>query len=292
MRIRYYILLLLAFCFMSSCRELPAYFKGGELLAEVEGESLYLHEVQRDAPEGLSGDDSVDFYRRYLQRWVSRRLKIAEAERMFLDSEQEMERMVEEYRQSLLIRRLEQYEVDLKVDTTFTDEEISNYYNNHFAEFKSDKTLVKGRILRFDEGSRQAQKLMQLMGGVSEESRRDLSDIALKHGYELTEFSEWVDYDEFLSYLPTLRSKDYTSLLNTQSVQQMRDNNSRYYFQLSSVRRAGETLPIERVRETIRRILFKERQQQIISKLEEELYYKADQRGDIEINSDINNTEE
>lgn len=283
---------LLMLCLLGGCRELPAYFKGGELLAKVEGEALYVHEVEREAPEGLSGDDSIDFYRRYVQRWVARRLKISEAERMFLDSEQEMERMVEEYRQSLLIRRLEQYEVDLKIDTTFTDEEIQRYYNAHFAEFKSDRTLVKGRVLRFDSDSRQAQKLQQLMGGISPESQRDLADLALKHGYELREFAEWTDYDEFLSYLPTLRSKDNSSLLNTQSVQQMRDNNSRYYFQLTSVRRSGETLPIERVSATIRRILFKERQQAILAALEEELYRKADEAGELEINENLDNSDE
>lgn len=72
--------------------------------------------------------------------------------------------MVEEYRQALLIRKLNQLYVDRSIDTTFTDDEITAYYNAHKADFRLDRTLVKGRIVQFGEGYRQARKLKELMG--------------------------------------------------------------------------------------------------------------------------------
>lgn len=44
--------------------------------------------------------------------------------------------MVEEYRQALLIRKLDQHYVDRSIDTTFTENEIAAYYNAHKADFR------------------------------------------------------------------------------------------------------------------------------------------------------------
>ena len=86
---------------------------------------------------------------------------------------------------------------------------------------------------------------------------------------------KWVDFQEFLSHLPTLRTQNYDALLASTGVQEMHDRASRYYFQLEGVCRAGETAPLEQVRGTIRRILFNQRQGEIIRRHEEELYDRA-----------------
>lgn len=195
------------------CRELPAYFKGGAPLAKVGHRTLYLHEVERLAPAGIAGDDSAAFYRMYADRWVARQLKLGEAERIFSEAElADVEAMVEEYRQSLLIRKLERHYVDIRIDTAFTEESVQAYYNAHLEDFKSDRTLVKGRILRLPDGERQTRKLLGLMRSPSPESRKDLEDICTKQNFLFEDLaSEWVDWDDFLSRLPALRDHDYSS---------------------------------------------------------------------------------
>lgn len=277
MRKWFHIVVSLTALLVAGCRELPTYFKGGEPLARVGKQTLYLHEVERISPEGVHGDDSAAFYRLYVDRWVTRQLKLQEAEQLFSASEADIEALVEEYRQSLLIRKLDQYYVDRGIDTLFTDEDIQGYYNAHLADFRSDRTLVKGRILHFPEGDRRAKQLLQLMHSTRPASRKDLEDICAKHNFELREMSPaWVDFEEFLSHLPTLRDQDYTSLLASSDVQQMRDSHSRYYFQFTAVRRAGEALPLELVSETIRRILFNQRQSELLRKRDEERRAEAE----------------
>ena len=63
----------------------------------------------------------------------------------------------------------------------------------------------------------------------------------------------------------------------------MRDGHSRYYFQILEVRREGEPIPLERLRPTIRRILFNRRQSEIIRRHEEELDAQAREDGDVRI---------
>jgi len=47
--------------------------------------------------------------RKYIDRWVVKQLKLKEAEVLFSSSADDIDRMVEEYRQALLIRKLDQY---------------------------------------------------------------------------------------------------------------------------------------------------------------------------------------
>ena len=166
----------------------------------------------------------------------------------------------------------------------FTADEIAAYYNAHKADFKLDRTIVKGRIVRFGEGYRQAAKLKTLMGARSEAQQQDFRDICEKNDFTVDDFrDQWIDFPEFLSYLPTLRSQSYDSVLATSAVQEMRDSHSHYYFQIDAVRREGEPIPLERLRGTIRRILFNQRQSEIIRSHEEELYNRACEGGSIKI---------
>jgi hypothetical protein len=72
-------------------------------------------------------------------------------------------------------------------------------------------------------------------------------------------------------------------VLASTAVQEMRDSHSHYYFQIDAVRREGEPIPLERLRGTIRRILFNQRQSEIIRSHEEELYNRACEGGSIKI---------
>lgn len=273
-----------ALLFLASCQELPGYFASDTTLARAGNKELRMRDVESVVPKGVTGDDSAAFMKVYVDRWVCKQLKLQEAEVLFSASADDIDKMVEEYRQALLIRKLDQHYVDRSIDTTFTENEIAAYYNAHKADFRLDRTLVKGRIVQFGEGYRQARKLRELMGSKSEAQQQDFRDICAKNNFTVTDFRDrWVDFPEFLSYLPTLRSQSYDPVLASTAVQEMRDSHSHYYFQIEAVRREGEPIPLERLRGTIRRILFNQRQGEIIRNYEEELCKRAAESGNVKV---------
>ena len=258
---------------LAGCRELPRYFASDTTIARAGGKELKMGDVRSVVPQGLTGDDSAAFMRVFIDRWVVKQLKLQEAETLFSSSAADIDKMVEEYRQALLIRKLDQHYVDRSIDTVFTADEIAAYYNAHKADFKLDRTIVKGRIVRFGEGYRQAAKLKTLMASKAEAQQQDFRD-------------QWIDFPDFLSYLPTPRSQSYDPLLASTAVQEMRDSHSHYYFQIEDVRREGEPIPPERLLGTIRRILFNQRQGEIIRRHEEELSARAAENGEVRIFGD------
>lgn len=268
----------------AGCQEVPVYLDSGKVLARAGKNELRVRDLQAVLPGGLTGADSVSFVGMYVDRWVKKQVKLQQAENLFSASAEDIESLVEEYRQSLLIRKLDQYFIDRQIDTVFTDEEVAAYYRDHIGDFRLDRTIVRGRILQFDQGYRQASKLLALMGSKDPARQKDFTDICLKNNFSLADFTgSWVEFGEFLSYLPTLRSQSYDQLLETDKVQQMRDSRSIYYFQITDVLRAGEPSPPERVRETIRRILFNQRQSEIVRRCEEQMLERARENGAVKL---------
>lgn len=261
---------------LAACQELPNYFAGDTALARVGRTELDRREAVSVVPAGVSGEDSVAFVNLYIDRWIRKQLKLREAEEMFSESAEDIDRQVEEYRQALLIRKLDRYYVEHGIDTVITDAEIKAYYDAHRADFRLDRTLVKGCVVCFDEGSRQAKRLLELMGSPSSERQQDFRDLCAKNNFELSDFTTtWVDYPEFLNCLPTLRSQNYDAALDVRRVQQMRDGRHHYYYRIDAVLRKGDPSPLERVRSDIRRILFNQRQNEVIREHEQALYDAA-----------------
>ncbi len=276
--------LLLLTVFLAGCRELPGPAVGEPLLARAGDAELFRSEAAAAVPPGMSGADSAACAERYVERWVRRQLKLREAERLFSNSEADIERAVEEYRQSLLLRKIDRYWVDCGIDTLFSEEQIAAYYAEHRADYLLDRTLVRGCVVRFDDGSRQSKRLLELMASPSPARQRDFRDLCAKNGFELHDFTgRWVDFQEFLGMLPTLRSQSYDAVLGVRGVQQMHDSRARYAYRIDAVLHPGDAVPLELVRGDIRRILFNRRQSELIRDREERLYEEAAGRGDFRI---------
>lgn len=267
---------------LSSCRELPDYLVGDNTVARVGREELTTLEISQAVPKNLTGSDSIAFVKLYIDKWLIRQLKIEEANQLFSSSEKDIEKLVEDYRQSLLMNKVDQYYVEQQMSNDFTDDDIASYYNTHKSDFTLDRTLVKGRILRFDASYRQSKRLKEQMLKAASSTTDDktFTDICEKNGFLLIDNrSEWINFTDFLANLPTTKSQDYSSLLDKMGIQEMKVNDACYFFDFTSVCRTGNVAPLELVADNIRRILITQRRSEIIKAHEEEIITKAMSEG-------------
>ena len=280
------ILLFVALLGVTSCRELPDYLVGDDTIARVGRNELTLADMADVMPSNLQGEDSVVFVKQYVDKWIVRQLKVEEADRLFSGSEKDIERLVEDYRQSLLTGKVDQYYVDEQMGGDFTDEDIAEYYNTHKSDFTLDRTLVKGRIVCFPASYRQSKKLMEQMrkAATSQSDDKTFSEVCQKNGFLVVDNrSEWVNFADFLANLPTTRTQEYDHLLDKLGVQEMKANDLRYYFDFTSVCRKGNVAPLEVVSENIRRILVTQRRSEIIKVHEESIVKSAVNEGHVRI---------
>lgn len=276
--LRYILCSLLAMLALSGC-ELLHY---DEVVARVGESQLFRSEVDV-VTKGVTGADSLSLAESYVDQWVRREVKMQEAESVLAVEMSEVEKMVAEYRTSLLSNRLEQKYLAGRLDTLITDSVVRSYFESHRKEFVIDRTILKGRIVRLPDNYRQSVKLFNLMGSKNKDKQKDFLDLCKKNNFELHTFDSWVDFSEFLSYLPVRRDKNYDYILSGGEIRQMADADSKYFIEITDVLRKGEPAPYERVEELVRRLLYNRRRGEIVTLYNDSLYNAALVEGRIRI---------
>ena len=259
------------------------------VVARVDKKCLMRDDVARDMPAGLSGVDSITFVRMYVDNWVLNQLKMRRAEEVLSSYEAEIERLVEGYRQSLIMRQLDQYYVDGAIDVEITDKQLSAYYRANSASFKLDQNMVRGVIVKAPRTFRNTATLSTALKGVAKsDSTEEVAAIAEKHNLQMTDYTpQWVSYSDFLSNLPTERSRSYTDLLDKSGVQQMTSDDAIFHFIIIDVARKGSVAPLECVEGDIRRRLYAERRAEIVSGYEGELKREAVEAGRVSLKDTV-----
>lgn len=266
------------------CKQFPNPFASETVLARVGDKELLMADVEKIFTADLTPQDSVKLLENYVDMWVKKQIKNMEATKRFSDSEADIEQMVEDYRSSLLNYKLDQYYVDTQLDTMFTNQEIEEYYNAHREEFVLDRAIVRGRIVKLPESYRQKIKLRDLMNSRGSEQQQDVVDICQKNGFELLDFTSWTDLAEFLSHVPASKERSYEQILARSEVQEFADSDNKYFVTISQSRNVGDQMPLERVRDVIRRIIFNQRKMEIIRNYEDSIYNAAMGTKEVEIN--------
>ncbi len=259
------------------------------VLARVGGAVLMEDDVKGIYSAGGSAADSLALLEAHVNQWVKRQVKLQEAERLATGSGIDVEAMVNDYRNSLITHRLDQYYVDKYIDTLIPSPQIEEYYNRNLGQFLLDRTIVKGRVVRVPALYRQTAKLKELMGSPRPERQKDFLDLCEKNNFSLAEFETWTDFSEMLSYLPVTRGRDYDYLLRSNKVQELSDADFKYYVEITESRQKGAQAPLERVEHIVRRIIYNLRSREVILRIEDSLYNAALTDGKVLINITIDN---
>lgn len=274
-----FILALLLALVVSSCRLLN---EKDTAVARVGEKSLMRSQVEAEVGE-FTGEDSLQAAGSYVDEWIRSEVKLQEAAKVCADEMVEIDRMVEEYRRSLLVGRMEQSYLKGRLDTLITDSVVRAYFDSHRDEFVMDRTIVKGRIVRLPDSYRQSVKLFKLMGSSSSDSQQDFLDLCEKNNFELNTFENWVDFSEFLSYLPVRRDKNYDYMLPKRNIQEMADAENKYFIEIDAVLKQGEQAPFERVEDKVRRLLYSRQRGEILTAYNDSIYNAAQQSGVIQL---------
>ncbi|HIW97917.1 MAG TPA: hypothetical protein H9866_05460 [Candidatus Tidjanibacter gallistercoris] len=265
---------LVAALLLTGCRGRGGLLSYGAV-AQVGEALLSENEVAQAIPSGMPPEDSLRMVDGYVDAWVRKQVKLQEAERVLAETGVDIDAMVEDYRNSLLTYRLDRYYMERMVDTVVSDSLVAEYYATHRPEFRLDRDIVKGRIVRLPASFRMRTKLKGLMGSPNPERQQDFLDLTVKNGLELTTFDSWVSFDDFLNRLPTVRGKSYDYLLGATRIEELSDGEYRYYVQITDRAVKGEQAPLEWVAQVVRNIIYNKRGSDAVREMEDSLYRAA-----------------
>jgi hypothetical protein len=281
-----YILLVSVLMLATSCREASTLF-GYQTVVRVGRNSLTEEEISRAMPKGLRGDDSLNYANTFIERWVVRQLKLQEAELMLSQSDLDIDQLVEDYRQSLLIRRIEQYYLEQDAGVAVAESEIEKYYTQHSSDFRLSSPVVKGFVVAFPEHYARRDWLVKMMSSPKQEMFNDFEQVCLKNNFRLIKFEEWVPFAEFLNNLPLVAASDHKDMLKVRKIAQISHNGMCYCYRIADMLNVGDRMPLFMARERIEPILRKRRQGEIISQNEERVVRQALSNGVVRMRDDV-----
>ncbi|MBE6212221.1 MAG: hypothetical protein E7129_03685 [Rikenellaceae bacterium] len=274
---------------MWACNSWSGYKADDEMVARVGTAYLYRSELAAAMPRGIDKQDSVNYSQAFISKWIVGQLKQQEAEKLFSQSESDIDRLVEEYRRSLLVHRLDKYFLEAEPCGEITAKDIAAYYNAHKSDFRITHPMVKGEIFAMDEKFRRREQMLKWFDSSKQEHREDFAELCRKNNLLHLQFDEWVSFSDFLSNLPLLRTSRHEELLGSRKIQKIQHNKTLYYFRITNALKVGDTMPLDMVEENIRQILINRHRADVIHRQEERIKNNALSSGHAKIYNQTEN---
>lgn len=119
-------------------------------IVKVGNRVLLKSDLEEGIPSGLSSNDSLFAAEHYIRAWIIDVLLYDIAEQNTSDMAH-INRLVENYRKSLVIYQYQEQLINEKLVRKITDEELHKYYESHKEKFKFDKYPAQGIFLNLAE---------------------------------------------------------------------------------------------------------------------------------------------
>ena len=125
---------------LGSCQQKVEH--GGKTpLVQVAGRYLYLEDLNQVFPFGISSSDSVQFAKDFMRKWIEEQLLYEKAEHNVRGDER-IERMVADYRRTLILNRYEQYLISQKMNEELSEAELLQYYEENKQLFILEEPII------------------------------------------------------------------------------------------------------------------------------------------------------
>lgn len=284
MRIRVEILVVIAALVACvGCKSLAGFRADDEAVARVGSTYLYRSELASLMPSGIVAADSVTCSKTIISKWIVTQLKHQEAEELFEKSSKDIDKLVEDYRRSLLVQRLERHYLESEPCGEISDKAITDYYNAHKNDFRITKPMVKGEIVAMGDNYRRRKQMLEWFQSSSPERREDFVEICRKEKIPYVKFEEWTPFSDFLSNLPLLRTSSHEELLSSRNLLQIHYDKTYYYYRITDALKVGDAMPLDMAKENVRQILTTSHSADVIRRHEEQMQRNALSSGQAEI---------
>ena len=259
----------------------PTYdHKGKTPLVEVDGRFLYREDLQAVMPVGLSADDSLLFADDYVRNWAEEVLLYDKAEENIPDNA-EVERLVANYRKSLILHIYQQALIHQKLSAQVTEEEVEAYYRDNLNLFKVDRPLIKGLFIKVPLKAPHLSDVRRWYRSDSRESVEHLEKYSLRNAVAYEYFyDKWVPAADILGRLPEGGVAAETALRQKRPVE-LADTAFHYFLNVTDYRAVGEEEPYEMARAHARDLLLNIRQVEFMRQVRDDLYRRAVENDEI-----------
>jgi len=242
-----------------------------ERVAKVGDHILYLKDVQALLPDGVSAEDSVAMVRQYINTWALAHLKVMKAQEVLSADEKDVKDEVEDYRNNLLKYRLENQVTASELDTTVSDEQMRQYYEEHSQNYKYPYIIAKARIITLSQNSPNYDTVKKNYAATGEDEE-ELRELCSSFAEKFEEFGgAWMPMQTIAKAVPGLDAESCETIFRNGDKYIKVGDGKDYFIYLTDKVPAGRLAPYEYCRQNIKDAILNKRKQDILIKLEQDL---------------------
>ncbi len=266
--------------FFASCDYFDFRSKEGEeeeIVAMVNSQKLFRDDIKSILPENYTKNDSILLVRSFINNWALKQLFLSKAEEnSSLETTNEINKLVNEYRESLLINNYKEMLINQQLDTTIFANEIEDFYQLNNENFKLNEDIIKIKYLHFDHKVINKNELIRLF--ISERID-DLESLQKQQlSFKQFQFDDkiWTSVDRIESILPFSRD----ILLNKTKYLEKQDSIGLYLISIHDVLVRNQTAPINYKKPQIKQMILHRRKIELIKDIEKILLNDATKNND------------
>jgi len=255
----------------------------GELIAKAGEFKLYSSSIKDIVPIGVTGADSIDLIEKYIQNWIKEALVIQKAEENLNENQKDVEKQLNDYRNSLITYIYEKELVNQKLDTAVSDVEIEEYYKNNESEFELKDNIIKVIYVKVNKKAPSLEKLKKWYKVETPKDREQLTTYCYQfaENYYLEDES-WLLFDDLLKEIPIQTYNKELFLQNNRFVE-VSDSAYHYFLNIKGFKIRNTTSPLSFEKENIKNIILNKRKLKLIEQMQQDVYTDALNKNKIEI---------
>lgn len=276
---RFLFSLLLVSLLCVSCDRYFTKTNGGSIV-KVGDHVLSREELDRNLQLGLSPEDSIIAAEHFIHSWINEQLLLDIASRN-IGNKEEIEKLVENYRRSLIVYQYQEQLVNEKLDRELSEDVLLRFYEENKDGFKLDRPLIKGLYLKIPQGAPRIDKVKVWYKSLKPDDIENMETYSIQNSTTYGYFvDQWEDFYDLVDDWP-VNFKNEISLLKDKKFIEQQDESFYYFLHLTDVLLPGETTPFEYTKPVVREMVLNQKKREFLKKTEEDLYDRALSRGQI-----------
>lgn len=245
-------------------------------IASVYNSYLYKKDIADLIPENTTKRDSVLLVKSIIYSWAKQQLFRKKAEEnLTQQNSTRYTRLVQDYKQGLLVNGYKERLVKQQLDTVVFEEEITKYYDLNHQNFRLNEELIKIKYLHLGTDILDKKGIIKLFKSKKYSDLIILEDQGINFkGFNLND-STWVKVEDVLLKNPKFKEILRRKLLKKTKFIQKEDSLGLYLVAVKDVLKRNDIAPLNYITPTIRQMILHKRKLSLIREIEKTLINDA-----------------
>lgn len=249
------------------------------LVAEVGEKQLYQSDLKGVMAKGLSPEDSAEVAKNYIDSWIKRQLILEMAEKYLSAEQLDIEKRVQDYRESLIIYSYENELIQQKMDTVVTDEDVAAYFEQYQPNFLLTEDIVQFYYVKLPKDAPKLDDARQMFRSNKLEDKEKLKEHCRQYAADFyLQDSLWYELSGIYKQIP-IDQLQLRTLSKNHLTGEVEDSLYIYLLKFNDFKEQQEPAPINYVREDVQKIILNKRKMELINSTYENLYKDAVENG-------------